>query len=94
MQYGLSEYSAVGLGFMAVAFASVLQNLSEGYKLGKLARSLNKSSRVLPEAQVEIYVLALVNIWKEPQQSLLPPLLDCHTMATRVRYCVDLAFFQ
>jgi len=68
---------------MALSFASVLQNLSEGYQLGKLARSLNRLPKLKPEAQVELYVLAMVNIWKEPIQSLLPPLLDSHEMAMR-----------
>merc|ERR1712194_62560 len=83
MKYGLSEYSAVGLGCMALSFASVLQNLSEGYKLGKCARSLNKSPKVIPEARVELYVISMVNVWKEPFQCVLPPLLDSHKMAMR-----------
>ena len=75
MAHGLSEYSAVGLGFMALTFA-LLQDFSEGYRLGKLARSLNKSSKVIPKLQVDVTVLSVVNVWKEPIQSVLPPLLD------------------
>ena len=87
MQYGLSKYSAVGLGFMALSFAGVLQNTAEGYTLGKLARSLNESPKVIPDVQVELYVLGMVNIWKIPIQSVLQPLLYSHKMAMRVGHC-------
>ena len=87
MAYGLSEYSALGLGLMALSFSTLLKNVSQGYKLGKLARGLTKLSTANLEVHilVELVTLTMVNIWKEPIQCLLPPLLDCHRLAMRVR---------
>ena len=78
---------------MAQSYTTVLQDLSGAYELGKLARNLNKSSKVTPTAQVDAYVLASVNVWKEPIQSALSLLLESYKAAARVGNCVDLTLF-
>lgn len=65
---------------MAICFAR--RNIAVGYQLGKVAVSLNKLPGCF-SSDAAFNVVALVNIWKEPIQVLLPPLRDFHKIALK-----------
>ena len=75
---------------MAICFAR--RNIAVGYQLGKVAVSLNKLPGCF-SSDAAFNVVALVNIWKEPIQVLLPPLRDFHKIALKVRDIFALVLF-
>ncbi|KAL7539994.1 hypothetical protein ACHAXR_009783 [Thalassiosira sp. AJA248-18] len=80
MSHGRCAMSSTGLAGMAICFAR--RNVTIAYELGKVAMILNKSPECF-SPEVTFYVLAVVNVWKEPWQASLPPLLDSHKMAMK-----------
>lgn len=82
MSHGLGSSSSMGLTAMAWSFTRC--NINVAYEIGKVAMNLNKS-RVCFAPEVPYFVIAMVNIWKEPCQALLPCLLDTRNDALKVR---------
>lgn len=85
IDHGLCALSAIGLASMATSFSITRENINVAYGLGKVALALNKSIPSFFNPDVTYTVTAFVNLWKEPQQALVPLLLDSHKMALKVR---------
>ena len=82
LKYGIYEKSAFGFCSYALAYATVFQDMSEGYYFGKYALALTTNKNI-PEVYAMLY--GGVNIWKEPIQAILPQLKDAHRVGKEVR---------
>ena len=82
LRYGIHENSALGFCGLALAYATVFQDVSEGYKLGKYALAIT-NNRNMPA--VYLTSLGMISIWKEPVQAILPDLLRAHKEGLKVK---------
>jgi len=80
--HGINSYSALGMAGLAYSYIAVLRNYTDGYKLGKLALSLNKSPKLV--GIVSFAVTCFVCAFKEPIQALLPSILENSKIAFKV----------
>lgn len=78
----MHENSALGFCGLALAYATVFQNMSEGYKLGKYALAMTNPKNI---PAVYCLMLGMISIWKEPIQAILPDLLYAHKIGLKVR---------
>lgn len=83
LQCGIHEQSALGFCGFALAYATVFQNVSEGYRLGKYALAVT-TDKNKPAVYLTLY--GMINIWKEPMQAVLPSLRDAHRIGLKVRH--------
>merc|ERR1712194_553103 len=81
LSHGLNLYSSTGIAVLGYAHTMVLRNYTEGYKLGKLAVTLNKSPKLVGE--ISLVVANGVCAFKEPIQALLPQILDNYRIAVK-----------
>eukprot|EP00581_Thalassiosira_minuscula_P013482 CAMPEP_0183720266 /NCGR_PEP_ID=MMETSP0737-20130205/12933_1 /TAXON_ID=385413 /ORGANISM="Thalassiosira miniscula, Strain CCMP1093" /LENGTH=124 /DNA_ID=CAMNT_0025950107 /DNA_START=260 /DNA_END=631 /DNA_ORIENTATION=+ len=80
LQYGIHENSALGLCSLALAYATVFQDMSTGYKLGKYALAITTSKNT---PAVYLTLLGMVSVWKEPIQAVLPQLTHAYKTALK-----------
>lgn len=80
--HGRDCQSSFGLVTMALSIAR--HDMDVAYKLGKVVMKLHNTPECFsPDAAY--LVTACINIWKEPWQCMLPPLLECHKDCLKVR---------
>mmetsp|Transcript_11010 Transcript_11010/g.16564 ORF Transcript_11010/g.16564 Transcript_11010/m.16564 type:complete len:384 (-) Transcript_11010:313-1464(-) len=92
VQFGWTKTSCVGLASLALSLVTVFSNFSEGYSMGKTSMILAGSDkRLLCSIMYRVY--ALINIWKEPIQAILPHLKEIYN--TSLKYgMIDYALFS
>eukprot|EP00984_Skeletonema_dohrnii_P001497 scaffold481_cov102-Skeletonema_dohrnii-CCMP3373.AAC.2 len=82
LQYGRTKTSCVGLASLALSLVTAFSNFSEGYSMGKTSMILAGSDKRLLCSSMHL-VYALVNIWKEPIQAILPQLKGIYNMSLK-----------
>ena len=81
LEFGLHEYSSVGIAGMALSYYTVFADVDTAYKLGKVAVNVVMSQGQVCFPEVSSIVHGMVNIWREPLQAILPPLLESYKVA-------------
>ena len=82
LQYGIHEDSALGFCSLALAYATVFQNVSAGYKLGKYALAITTNKNI---PAVYCTLMGMISIWKEPVQAILPELMNAYKIGLKVK---------
>jgi predicted ATPase len=85
LEFGLHEFSSVGIAGMALSYYTVFADVDTAYQLGKVAvnMAMSQGQSVFPE--VIPWVHGCVYVWREPLQALLPPLLESYNIAKSVK---------
>ncbi len=81
LEFGLHEYSSVGIAGVALSYYTVFADVETAYKLGKVAVDMAKSQGQTVFPEVSSIVYGMVNVWREPLQVVLPPLLESYKVA-------------
>ena len=81
-----------GLASLALSLVTAFSNFSEGYSMGKTSMILAGSDKRLLCSSMHL-VYALVNIWKEPIQAILPQLKGIYNMSLKYGM-IDYALFS
>lgn len=81
LEFGLHEFSSVGIAGMALSYYTVFADVDTAYRLGKVAvnMAISQGQKSFPE--VASIVHGMVYVWREPLQAVLPPLLESYNTA-------------
>ena len=84
MQYGLCKESATAFSAHGVICSGFLSNFAEGYRVGKISAAIVEklNARELL-ARINVSLYSCINVWVEPVQSTLSPLIDGRNAAIK-----------
>ena len=63
LQYGMHANSALGFCGLALAYQTVFQDVSEGYRIGKYSLAITNNKNI---TSVYLTMYGMIGIWKMP----------------------------